>query len=184
MGEHRESAGDQSGSGGGGSQNGPVTGRGNGSGGGGAPQSANSSENRGRFSHATYNGPGAFGQGGFSAGDEERKPRDYGSEFTPNPNAGGTGLMASMTACGPIHLGSVGDKHKFGTDADGNPIERSDLECLAAANGLQPVSSVTKKSCDLLVAADPESASGKTQKARKYGVPVMSVEMFLKGVGA
>lgn len=69
-------------------------------------------------------------------------------------------------------------------DADGNPIERSDLECLAAANGLQPVSSVTKKSCDLLVAADPESASGKTQKARKYGVPVMSVEMFLKGVGA
>ena len=119
------------GSGGGGSQNGPVTGRGNGSGGGGAPQSANSSENRGRFSHATYNGPGAFGQGGFSAGDEERKPRDYGSEFTPNPNAGGTGLMASMTACGPIHLGSVGDKHRFGTDADGNPINSAHISTTA-----------------------------------------------------
>ena len=65
------------------------------------------------------------------------------------------------------------------TDADGNPIERSDLERVAAANGLQPVSSVTKKSCDLLVAADPESASGKAQKARQYGVPVMSVGAFL-----
>jgi DNA polymerase-3 subunit epsilon len=69
------------------------------------------------------------------------------------------------------------------TDADGNPIERSDLECLAAANGLQPVSSVTKKSCDLLVTADPESAASKMQKARKYGVPVISVEMFLKRAG-
>ena len=70
------------------------------------------------------------------------------------------------------------------TDADGNPIERSDLESLAAANGLQPVSSVTKKSCDLLVAADPESASGKAQKARQYGVPVMSIEAFLEAAEA
>jgi DNA polymerase III subunit epsilon len=70
------------------------------------------------------------------------------------------------------------------TDADGNPIERSDLERLAAASGLQPVSSVTKKSCDLLVAADPESASGKAQKARQYGVPVMSIEAFLEAVEA
>jgi DNA polymerase-3 subunit epsilon len=65
------------------------------------------------------------------------------------------------------------------TDADGNPIERSDLERLAAASGLQPVSSVTKKSCDLLVADDPESGSGKAQKARQYGVPITSVESFL-----
>ena len=70
------------------------------------------------------------------------------------------------------------------TDADGNPIERSDLERLAAANGLQPVSSVTKKSCDLLVAADPESASGKAQKARQYGVPVMSIEAFFAAIRA
>ena len=69
------------------------------------------------------------------------------------------------------------------TDANGTPIERSDLERLAAANGLQPVSSVTKKSCDLLVAADPESASGKAQKARQYGVSVMSVEAFMVAIG-
>jgi ABC-type sugar transport system substrate-binding protein len=33
------------------------------------------------------------------------------------------------------------------------------------------------------VAADPESASGKAQKARQYGVPVMSVEAFLAAIG-
>jgi DNA polymerase-3 subunit epsilon len=49
---------------------------------------------------------------------------------------------------------------------------------------LQPVASVTKKTCDLLVAADPESGSGKAQKARQYGVAIMSVEQFLAAVGA
>lgn len=61
----------------------------------------------------------------------------------------------------------------------GRATERRDLEALAAIRGLQPVNGVTKKSCDLLVAADPSSTSGKAKKARGWGIPVISVEDFL-----
>jgi len=61
----------------------------------------------------------------------------------------------------------------------GQPMERRDLEALAAARGLQPVASVTKKGCDLVIAADPSSASGKAKKARDWGIPVISIEDFL-----
>ncbi len=69
------------------------------------------------------------------------------------------------------------------TDADGNKIGRSKLEAAASAAGLQPVRSVTKKSCDLVVAADPASSSGKASKARSYGIPVMSVLDFCTALG-
>ncbi|MDB9920722.1 hypothetical protein OAD85_03030 [Actinomycetota bacterium] len=61
----------------------------------------------------------------------------------------------------------------------GQPMKRRDLEALAAARGLQPVASVTKKGCDLVIAADPASASGKAKKARDWGIPVISIEDFL-----
>jgi NAD-dependent DNA ligase len=64
-------------------------------------------------------------------------------------------------------------------DEDGNAISRTDLEELAAQCGLQPVRSVTKKGCDLLVASDPASSSGKAAKARKWGIPVMAVDEFV-----
>jgi DNA polymerase III subunit epsilon len=64
-------------------------------------------------------------------------------------------------------------------DQHGNKISRSDLESIAANAGLQPVSSVTKKNCDLLVAADPSTQSGKAGNARKYGIPIFSVDQFL-----
>lgn len=67
-------------------------------------------------------------------------------------------------------------------DGVGNAISRETLEAHAAFAGLQPVSTVTKKSCDLLVAADVSSASGKAKKAREYGIPVISVAEFLKGM--
>lgn len=60
----------------------------------------------------------------------------------------------------------------------GQTWERTDLEALAAQHGLQPVASVGK-SCDLLVAADPASTSGKAQKARQLGVPIVSIDEFL-----
>jgi DNA polymerase-3 subunit epsilon len=65
---------------------------------------------------------------------------------------------------------------------DGTAITREELECLAASAGLQPVGSVSKKGCDLLVAADTSSLSGKAKKAREFGIPVMGVSDFLRVV--
>ena len=66
---------------------------------------------------------------------------------------------------------------------DGRVLDRAHLEALAARHGIQPVSSVSKKGCDVLVAADPSSASGKAQKARGFGVPIISIHDFLVMVG-
>lgn len=67
--------------------------------------------------------------------------------------------------------------------SEGLEIPRSELERHAAQAGIQPVSSVTKEGCDLLVAADVSSNSGKARKARGYGIAVMGVEDFLKEIG-
>jgi DNA polymerase-3 subunit epsilon len=69
-------------------------------------------------------------------------------------------------------------------DSRGAAIDRADLECLAASAGLQPVNTVSKKSCDLLVAADTSSASGKAKRARQHGIPIISVQEFLSQIGA
>jgi DNA polymerase-3 subunit epsilon len=69
-------------------------------------------------------------------------------------------------------------------DSRGAAIDRADLECLAASAGLQPVKMVSKKSCDLLVAADTSSASGKAKRARQHGIPIISVQEFLSQIGA
>jgi len=61
----------------------------------------------------------------------------------------------------------------------GTAIDRGDLEALAAKVGLHPVRDVTKKGCDLLVAADTSSMSGKAKKAKEWGIPVISVEKFI-----
>jgi DNA polymerase-3 subunit epsilon len=61
----------------------------------------------------------------------------------------------------------------------GNTINRSDLEALAAKVGLNPVKDVTKKGCDILVAADEATMSGKAKKAKEWGIPVISVEKFI-----
>ena len=66
-----------------------------------------------------------------------------------------------------------------GQDLNGKSIDRSKLEELSASRGMQPVSGVTRKGCDLLVAADPASSSGKSKKARDFGIPIMSVLEFL-----
>ena len=62
---------------------------------------------------------------------------------------------------------------------NGEELTRETLELYATKKSLIPVSSVTKKTCDLLVAADKSSMSGKTKKARDYGIPVISVAEFL-----
>jgi DNA polymerase-3 subunit epsilon len=55
---------------------------------------------------------------------------------------------------------------------------RSDWEALAAVRGIQ-VGGLTKKT-RLLVAADPDSQSGKAAKARTYGVPIVTEEMLAR----
>ena len=65
----------------------------------------------------------------------------------------------------------------------GEAVGRDTLERLAAMAGLVPVSTVTKKNCDLLVAADASSSSGKARKARDYGIPVLSVAEFVEQLG-
>jgi hypothetical protein len=42
------------------------------------------------------------------------------------------------------------------------------------------VERVTKKLCQLLVAQDADTQSGKGQIAAKHGIPVMSVREFLR----
>lgn len=50
--------------------------------------------------------------------------------------------------------------------------ERSDWEAMLAGRGLVVHGGITKK-IKLLVAADPDSLSGKARKAREYGIPVV-----------
>lgn len=64
-------------------------------------------------------------------------------------------------------------------DAFGEAIPRSRLKAHAQHLGLSPVPSVTKSGCNLLVAADPASSSGKAAKARRHGIPIVSATDFL-----
>lgn len=78
---------------------------------------------------------------------------------------------------------SVGKRVCFTGEAagfSGNTISREDLESLAAKVGLHPVRDVTKKGCDILVAADTSTMSGKAKKAKEWGIPVISVDDFIK----
>lgn len=65
------------------------------------------------------------------------------------------------------------------TGLSGEVISRGDLEVLASKVGLHPVKDVTKKGCDILVAADETSMSGKAKKAKEWGIPVISVDKFI-----
>ena len=87
-------------------------------------------------------------------------------EVTEKP--GDTGIQEGMRVC---FTGKA--------VVNGESYDRAELEVIAASKGLQPVSSVTKKGCDLLVAADPSSMSGKAKKARDWGIPVVSIQEFL-----
>ena len=62
---------------------------------------------------------------------------------------------------------------------NGERWERDRLTALAAQAGFETVPTVTKKACDLLVAADVSSVSGKAKTARRFGIPIMSVSDFV-----
>lgn len=64
-------------------------------------------------------------------------------------------------------------------DSSGKDLLRSDLETLAESKGLTVVESVSKSGCDVLIAADKNSMSGKAKKAKGWGISVLSVQEFL-----
>lgn len=65
---------------------------------------------------------------------------------------------------------------------EGSEITKEQLAQISAAAGLQPVGSVSKSGCDLLVASDPATSSGKAGNARKWGIPVMGIDEFLSSI--
>lgn len=65
------------------------------------------------------------------------------------------------------------------THADGSEMSRSELVRVARSLSLKIVDSVTKKGCDLVVASDKNSLSGKASKARAYGIPIADVQDFI-----
>lgn len=91
-----------------------------------------------------------------------------GRDAAASKDVPGVALVARARVC---FTGSATD--------GGVPVGRAELEDLARERGLEPVKNVTKTKCDVLVAADPASQSGKAKKAREWGKPVLSVEDFL-----
>ena len=61
----------------------------------------------------------------------------------------------------------------------GRKIDRSALITICDAAGLIAEDKLTKANTQLLVAADPDSQSGKAKKARQWGIPVLSVADFI-----
>ena len=88
-------------------------------------------------------------------------------------------LRATRTTADPVTLQPGMNVCFTGTVVvDGTRVDRELLEKIATQAGMRPLKSVTKK-CDLLVAADPLSQSGKARTARTRGIPIISVEDFL-----
>ncbi|MFJ1461694.1 exonuclease domain-containing protein [Nocardia sp. N2S4-5] len=65
-------------------------------------------------------------------------------------------------------------------DSQGNEIDRDDLHVRAERHGLVPKRSVTAKGCQLLVAADVSTRSGKSDNAKKFGIPIAALDDFLR----
>lgn len=64
----------------------------------------------------------------------------------------------------------------------GTMISRTEAERIATEKGLKVMNSVTKK-LDYLVVADPNTQSGKAQKARTYGVHIIHEPRFWRQLG-
>jgi NAD-dependent DNA ligase len=58
-------------------------------------------------------------------------------------------------------------------------LTKSELRKVLASHGLEEVPSITKK-CQLVVAFNKESLSGKAKRARELGIPVISSQEFLE----
>jgi DNA polymerase-3 subunit epsilon len=72
---------------------------------------------------------------------------------------------------------SSGDSIVFTGEAQG--MDRVSLEYQAKGLGLKPTGSVSKKT-RVVVAADPDSMSGKAQKARTLGIPIVGYPFYFQ----
>ena len=64
-------------------------------------------------------------------------------------------------------------------DDRGEVLSRQDMEAVAVRHGLEPVSTVTRSRCDVLVVAEPGTQSTKARNALKWGKPILTVADFL-----
>ena len=89
-------------------------------------------------------------------------------------------IPAATPLASPANL-KPGDRVCFTGTAvvHGRTWPRARLEEIAHGAGLTPVASVSKRRCDVLVAADVASRSGKARTARRWNKPVVSVADFL-----
>jgi DNA polymerase III subunit epsilon len=71
---------------------------------------------------------------------------------------------------------------EFQSRINGQRISRSMAIGLAEEKGIFVSESLTKKN-DFLIVADPDSMSRKAKTARKFGIKIMSEEMFFKLIG-
>ncbi|WP_175955539.1 AAA family ATPase [Schaalia sp. Marseille-Q2122] len=62
---------------------------------------------------------------------------------------------------------------------DGKAVEKEEVEALAREVGLFVQANLTKTRCDVLIAADVTTNSGKAKKALLWGKPMLSVEEFI-----
>lgn len=65
------------------------------------------------------------------------------------------------------------------TDDTGKPWDRAELEYLAEKCGLVPVANVTKTKCEVLIAAEAGTQSGKAKQAVKFAKPIFTAQQFL-----
>ena len=59
-------------------------------------------------------------------------------------------------------------------------VNKEQLGRIAERAGFQPVRYITKKGCDVLVAADAATGSSKAGSARKWGIPIISATEFVE----